>query len=303
MIKIFYDNEQFVVLVDGEQNSKGIIELDPEKTYVLTLLPIYDKTLFLPISSTAKIKNDNLICSVPYIKIDTNQYFFTPNFAPYLPPVTPHVDIQREFGEHTITIYTDNLPKLIVENKSHFITVLIGGYPEKIQEAVLDNGVLFYCLCKKYLCVIFYDYNDYTLLIDKECDSYEFDDSGVTIKVKLNDNQGRVYTSHLTFDGKDYVCDKENFEYLSPHTPHEKLLGYDFLQAVLAEDYEYCKQLLSPTCPLSIEQIEKMFENATDIIIPNIFLKPGVYYLATKTKPITCKLTFEGNLVSNIAFW
>lgn len=46
MFKIYYDNEQFVILVDGMQNSSGVIELDSEKSYVLTLLPIYDKTLF-----------------------------------------------------------------------------------------------------------------------------------------------------------------------------------------------------------------------------------------------------------------
>ena len=46
MYKIFYDNSQFVILVDGTQNTSGMIELDAERNYILTLLPIYDKTLF-----------------------------------------------------------------------------------------------------------------------------------------------------------------------------------------------------------------------------------------------------------------
>ena len=62
MYKIFYDNSQFVILVDGTQNTSGMIELDAERNYILTLLPIYDKTLFLPISSTAKIVGGKLIC-------------------------------------------------------------------------------------------------------------------------------------------------------------------------------------------------------------------------------------------------
>ena len=57
MYKIFYDNEQFAILLDGEQSSSGMLELEADKNYVLTLLPIYDKTLFLPISSNVKIKN------------------------------------------------------------------------------------------------------------------------------------------------------------------------------------------------------------------------------------------------------
>ena len=61
MYKLFYDNSQFVILVDGEQNSSGMIELKKKKVYILTLLPIYDKTLFLPISSVCKIKNNRLV--------------------------------------------------------------------------------------------------------------------------------------------------------------------------------------------------------------------------------------------------
>ena len=115
MYKIFYDNSQFVILVDGTQNTSGMIELDAERNYILTLLPIYDKTLFLPISSTAKIVGGKLICNIPNVKLDINMYYLIPKFAPYIPPSNPQVEMQREFGEHTITVYTDNIPKLLIE--------------------------------------------------------------------------------------------------------------------------------------------------------------------------------------------
>ncbi len=300
MYKLFYDNSQFVILVDGEQNSNGMIELDSEKVYILTLLPIYDKTLFLPISSVCKIKNNRLVCNISHIKIDINQYYLIPKFAPYMPPSNPEVDMQREFGEHTITVYTDNVPKLLIENKSNFISVVIPEYPEKMQEAVLDNGVLFYILCPHYVCVIFYDYTDYSVLIDKECESYTFDNNGISFKINLNDNQGRIYNCALSFDGKEYVLNHENFEYTNFHTSHEKLLGYDFMQGLLAEDYEYCQNLLSPDCPQTMEDITKLFENFEDIILPTCPFKNSVVYAICGNRPLKCTFLTENGKITKI---
>ncbi len=302
MYKIFYDNNQFVILVDGEQNSSGVIELEVDKMYILTLLPIYDKTLFLPISSSAKYENGNLVCNIPNIKLDINQYYLIPKFAPYLPPSNPQVDMQREFGEHTITVYTDSVPKLLIENKSNFISVILPEYPDKMQEAVLDNGVLFYILCSHYLCVVFYDYDDYSVLIDKECESYEFDNTGISIKINLNDNQGRIYHCHLTFDEKEYIADSEKFEYSNYHTPHEKLLGYDFLQALIAEDYDYCDNLLSPKCSQSIEDLAKLLENADDIILPNCPLKDNCVYVISQDKTTKCHFSVSCGKIEKVFF-
>ncbi len=299
MFKIYYDNEQFVILVDGMQNSSGIIELDSEKSYVLTLLPIYNKTLFLPISSTIRLKNSSLVCNIPYIKLDKNQFYLTPKFAPYIPPSVPHVDVQREFGEHIITVYTDNIPKLLIENKTNFITIVLPEYPEKLQEAVLDSGVLFYCLCKHYLCVVFYDYNDYSVLIDKECDNYEFDENGVTITINLHDNQGRKYISHLTFKDNEYFCDNDYFEYKTPHTPHEKLLGYDFMQAILAEDFEYCKKLLIPNL-FDESEIKQMFDGLDDLIIPNCPIKNNYVFALINGKIVSIKFITNHGFIEKI---
>lgn len=300
MYQIFYDNEQFVILVDGEQNSSGILELDDEKSYILTLLPIYDKTLFLPISSSVRLKNNSLVCTIPHIKLDKKQFFLTPKLAPYIPVTNSHIDMQREFGEHTITIYTDTVPKLLIENLKNFVTVVIPEYPEKLQEAVLDNGILFYCLCKHYICVVFFDYNDYIVLVDKECDSYVFDESGITITISLNDNQGRKYVSHLVFDNKEYICDKEYFEYNSPHIPHDKLLGYDFMQAILAEDYDYCKRLLAPNCTYDEEQLSQMFENLQDIIIPTIPVKNNCIFAYINNKVTSVQFFIQNSLIEKI---
>lgn len=302
MYKIFYDNSQFVILVDGTQNTSGMIELDAERNYILTLLPIYDKTLFLPISSTAKIVGGKLICNIPNVKLDINMYYLIPKFAPYIPPSNPQVEMQREFGEHIITIYTDNIPKLLIENSSNFISVPIPEYPEKMQEAVLDSGVLFYILCPHYLCVVFYDYNDYSVLIDKECESYTFDDNGISFKISLADNQGRVYNCHLTFDGKEYTADNEYFDYTNKHHCHEKLIAYDFLQAILAEDYDYCKELLSPTCPQSIDDFMQMFEDLTDIIIPNCPINDNYMFLVFKDNVKKCTYSIKENKLEKVNF-
>ena len=300
MYKIFYDNEQFAILLDGEQSSSGMLELEADKNYVLTLLPIYDKTLFLPISSNVKIKNNNLVCNIPHIKIDKTQFYLTPKFAPYIPPSNPHVDIQREFGEHTITVYTDNIPKLLIENASNFISVLLPEYPDKLQEAVLDNGVLFYCLCPHYLCIVLYDYNDYFVLVDKQCDSYEFDENGISLTVTLNDNQGRIYHCHLKFEDKQYICDNDYFEYKSPHTPHEKLVGYDFLQAILADDIDYAQKLLSPNCKNSFEDIQNMLEDMQNILIPKCPINKNCVYITLAEKMATCRFNIQNGLIESV---
>ncbi len=302
MYKIYYDREQFSVLIDGVQNSSGILDLEREKSYILTLLPIYDKTLFVPISSVAKLNNNKLICSIPHIKLDKDQYYLMPKFAPYLPPHSPHVDIQREFGDHTITVYTDNLPKLLIENKSNFISVTLPCIPDKLQEAVLDNGVLFYCLAPNYLCVIFYDYNDYSVLIDKECESYTFDENGIEISVHLNDNQGRIYTSHLSFNEKEYICDKEQFDYSNYHTPNEKLVGYDFLQGLMAEDFNYCEKMLSSSCNTTLEDISKKLENMEELIIPNCPIKNNSIFIKTADDIVKCSFKIKSGMIEAIYF-
>lgn len=300
MYKIYYDNSQFSILVDGTQSTCGVLELDNEKSYVITLLPLMVTTLFLPISCNVKLKNGSLVCAIPYIKIDNNQFYLTPKFSPYIPFNVPHVDMQREFGEHTITVYTDSIPKLLIENATNFITVTLPEYPEKLQEAVLDKGVLFYCLCKKYLCVVFYDYNDYSVLIDKECDSYTFDENGVTLRIILNDNQGRVYISHLTFKDNEYICDNDYFEYKNPHTPHKNLICYDFMQGLIAEDDEYCKKLLAPSCTHSIEEIEAMFDKLENLIVPNCPIKINCVYAQINGKICTIKFVVKDGFIEKI---
>lgn len=300
MFKIYFDNSQFVILVDGKQISSGVVELQLDKCYIITLLPIFDKTLFLPISSAVECTDGCLQCNIPNIKIEHNQFYLIPKFMPHIPPSNPRVDMQREFGEHTITIWTDGVPKLNIENKNNFILVLLPEYPTKLQEAVLDNGVLFYCLCPHYLCVVFFDYNDYFLLVDKECDSYSFDESGITFEIDLKDNQGRKYTSHLSFDGKEYICDWDKFEYRFKHNPHEKLIGYDLLQALMADDIDYCRALLSPNCSQKIEDIISLFEDMQSIITPNCPIYKDCLYVVFSNKICCCHISLQDNLITSI---
>lgn len=300
MFKIFFDSSQFVILVDGKQVSCGVTELSLDKSYVITLLPIFDKTLFLPISSVTECKEGKLLCNIPHIKIDDNQFYLTPKFAPHIPPCTPKVHLQREFGEHTITVWTDGVPKLNIENNNHFIVVVLPEFPTAMQEAVLDSGVLFYCLCPHYLCIVRFDYNDYILLVDKECDSYDIVEGGITLEVSLKDNQGRRYIAHLSYNGEEYVCDWDKFEYTRKHTPHPNLIGYDFLQALAADDLDYCKNLLSPTCVQDITQISNMFEDMKDIIIPNCKIKENCCYVSFNNCTRLAEITLQNNLIESI---
>lgn len=302
MYKIFYDNNQFVILVDGVQNSSGELLLEHDKLYVLTLLPIYEGSLFLPISATAKMTDGELCCTISHVKLEENQYYLLPKFAPYLHSGNPRVEIQREFGEHTITVFTDKLPKLLIENKTNFCTVTLPEYPEKLQEAVLDSGVLFYALCPHYLCVIMYDYNDYNVLIDTECDSYTFTEDGIDYVTHLHDNQGRIYKCSLTFDGKQYVPTTQKFEYSNAHETHADLIPFDFAEACLAEDFDYCANLLSPNCSQSMDDIAKIFEEACDLVLPNCPLpKNTVLLKLAGGKLAKCKFLLKYGLISGIS--
>lgn len=270
MINIYYDKNKFMVMVDGVQNSSGKIEIASGKSVSLIIFPTFEKTLFIPISAWLHTKTDSINCSIPNIKLSNQDFYLTPKFTPYIPPAPPNVAMQREFGEHTITIYTDSLPKMLIENKSTFINVILPEMPDKLQEAVMENGILFYCLCKNYLCVVFYDYNDYKILIDKDCDSYSFDEEGINFSINLHDNQGRIYHAHLAFDGTEYTCDKDSFDYENLHTPHEKLLGFDFLQAIMAEDLDYISRLLAPNAKIDLEQTCTSLDGIEDFLVPSI---------------------------------
>lgn len=300
MIKIYYDKNKFVAMVGGAENFSGIIELPSEKAIPLTLFPTFEKTLFIPITAWILAKADSLVCPIPHIKLSNNEFYLTPKFTPYIPPISPSVDLQREFGEHMLTVYTDSLPRLLIENKYTFINVILPEKPEKLQEAVMDSGILFFCLCKTYLCVVFYDYTDYKLLIDKDCDSYSFDEQGITFKIKLNDNQGRIYTAHLSFNGSEYVCDSDSFEYENLHTPHEKLLGYDFLQAIIAEDTDYVKRLVLPNSNIDIEDVSKSLEGIEDILLAHAPKTDNEIYAFCEKGVKKCTFFTQNGFISGV---
>lgn len=300
MIKIYYDKDKFIVTVGGVENFNGVIELPLEKPIPITLFPTFEKTLFIPITAWIFAKADNIICPIPHLKLSNNEFYLTPKFTPYIPPVPPSVDLQREFGEHMLTVYTDSLPRLLIENKYTFINVILPEKPTKLQEAVMDSGILFFCLCPNYLCVVFYDYNDYKLLIDKDCDNYAFDEKGVSFKLNLGDNQGRIYNAHLSFNGTEYICDSDSFEYENLHTPHEKLLGYDFLQAIMAEDTEYAKRLLLQGANIDMQNILTALDGIDEILLPKTFKITNDIYAFCEKGVKKCSFFTQNGFISAI---
>lgn len=300
MYKIYYDNNNFSLLVDGIFVKENFFSLKNNDCVLITLLPIFKQSLFLPVCAKVMINGGNLVLNIPFIKISENEFYLTPKFCPYIPYTSSGVDLQREFGEHTITVYTDTFTRLVIENQSFFINISLPEKPYKLQEAVLENAVLFYCLCKKHICIIAYDYNDYKILVDKDCDNYVFDEKGISLSVNLNDNQGRIYHAHLFFDGKDYQCDQESFEYTNKHKVNEFLLGYDYLQSLLAGDYDYCKSILTQNCDFNEQNLAKTLEKAQDLLIPTCKINSSKVYVLMENKNLCIDFLTKNGLIDKI---
>ena len=179
------------------------------------------------------------------MKINHDEHLLTPKFVPAITPKAPEVLLQRNYGEHNITVYLDIATYLLIENELTFDRILLPECPRVIECIDTPEGVLFTAVCNTAVCVILYDYSDYHIILDMTADEIDFDESGITIKKNLSDSQGRVTIEHLHYANSAYISDGVSIEYTNRHKFSKDIIAYEFVESVLAYDYDFADKLLS----------------------------------------------------------
>lgn len=266
MIKLFFNESTMHAIINNEEIDGNCITLNNIGEYSLQLYPCSTHLILQPIYTTLRMGiNDELITALDTIRYSPNEYFIIPHFLPYVTYTPIEIISQDDYETHRITVYSDNLTHVCIENDTNYIDILLPTSPLQSFQEKIDKGILFIFSAENYLNIILYDYADYYNILEKLCDSYEFTEKGIIFHTELHDNQGRNVDEEYTFEENTYNLISENFTYDNKHLCADEILPIDFVQAVLNKDYIYAYNLIENT-DLSMESMIKMFGEAGQLV-------------------------------------
>lgn len=246
MIKLYYNDYEYLLEVDGIRCTGGMVELPTSHEYTLSLCPYTDGVSWVPITAKLHINDTcDITSDLTTAKIGDDEWLLLPNFVPAVISRGAEVLLQRTYDEHTVTVYSDIVTHLLVENQHCFESVIIPECPRVVERIITREGLLFTAVSDSYIVVILYDYIDYKIILDTVADKVDFDENGLTITTHLHDSQGRIISEHLHYNGGTYESDGIVIEYSNHHKPACELIAYDYIESILARDYDYADKMLN----------------------------------------------------------
>ena len=302
MIKLYYNDYEYLLEVDGVRCTGGMVEILTSRDYTLSLCPYADGMSWIPITARLHVSSTCEITSgVTTAKIGDDEFILLPSFVPAVISRGAEVLLQRNYDEHTVTVYSDIVTHLIVENQHSYESVIIPECPRVIERIHAPEGYLFTAVSDSAIIVIMYDYNDYKIILDRVADKVDFDENGITITTNICDSQGRIVSEHLHYENGNYQSDGLTIEYSNSHKSPPELIAYDYIESVLASDYEYADKLLNIADMTSIIVREFIGEYDT-LIIANKIVNTNDTILLTnrKGKYQSYHLTVEDNKIVDI---
>lgn len=281
MVKLFFNASNMHAIINNEEIEENCIILNNMGEYSLQLYPCSTHLILQPIYTTLRVGiNNELITALDTIHYSPNEYFILPRFLPYLTHTPLEIINQNEYEEHRITIYSDNLTHVCIENDTNYIDILLPTPPSQSFQEKINNGILFIFSAENYLNIILYDYTDYYNILEKLCDSYEFTENGIIFHTELHDNQGRNIDEEYSYEENTYNLISETFMYNNKHLCADEIMPIDFVQAVLNKDYIYAYNLLENT-DLSMENMINMFGENGQLVNISTCINDGYVAIIT----------------------
>jgi len=246
MTNIYYDDNTYLVMLNGIECRGNTLTLSDNSSNTCIILPYSEHVAWVPTSGKLHVSaRGELDSGIPNCKIGDREYVLLPKLIPAIIPCAPTVNYQGDYNGHMITIYTDTVTHMLVENENNFINTIIPIIPQKLEKIDVGDGLLFVAISDGHCHIVLYDYVDYKLLIDRDVDTVEFDESGILLSRNMRDNQGRIITEHVHYENGEYVSDYVNIDRANNHTVTSELVAYDLMESVLSGDYEYADKLLA----------------------------------------------------------
>ncbi len=246
MIQLYYNNNEYLLEIDGERVLGGVATLQTCKEYTLFLCPFTDGVSWIPraaklnVTASGELQSSLLTC-----KVNSNEYMLLPLFVPAIIPSPPEVLIRRSFDEHTVTIYHDSVTHFLIENADSFETVILPETPNIVEQISTSEGVLFIACGDRSVAVVLFDYIDYHIILDIHADEVVISETGINIVRNLCDSQGRVVHEQLQYNDGKYLTESKTYEYKNAHKPNIDLIAYDFIESVVAGDFDYSDKVLN----------------------------------------------------------
>lgn len=259
MIKVFY-NDNTMILLDGIAQKDNPFDINDYIRHSIMCLPLCSEVLCYPICGYITVSPPyNVITNIDYIRVNNYTIELNPIFKSVGTISSPDVLKQYSFEEHTATVYTDSEIHLLIECETHFINLILPQVPYEVKTLELGDAFLFVALCEMSIHITHFNGVDYNCVLDKKCNSYEFDSKGVSCVTELNDNVGRRLIEHYSFDGYCYLRDNVKYEYTNSHTVIDELIPYDFIDAILSDDSDYAQNLLASDISSNLKGIKAFF--------------------------------------------
>ncbi|MDE5756355.1 MAG: hypothetical protein K2I23_04625 [Clostridia bacterium] len=252
MTKLYFDNPQGVILIDGVKCNGNIANADG--SFCIQYTPYDDD--YLPIicavNGKGKLRDD-----VIFIRHGKD---YIVRFCPQKRPCQrqSQIYIQKVLEpngggtSHCLTCHIDEVCKISVETQSELITL---NTPCKVADvkfscipissgqlltifANLENG-------KKYACVLHYK-DDYTLLLDLCCDDIVAEEDGLRVRDCLCDTLGRSCIRKLSFCGDCFAEQSRHFENHCAHFYIDEIIPYALVESVCYGDNDCAADCLCP---------------------------------------------------------
>ncbi|MDE5654322.1 MAG: hypothetical protein K2I46_01775 [Clostridia bacterium] len=250
MTKLYFDNPQGVILIDGAKCNTPTARTDG--SFCIQYIPYDDN--YLPI--ICAVNGKGKVCDDALFIRHGKDYIV--RFCPKRKPrnVQSETYIQKVLEPnsgtaHCLTCLIDECYKINVETQNEFIML---NTPCKVCDvkfscipissgqllsifALLENG-------KTYVSVLHYQ-DDYTLLLDICCDEVCAEEDGLRVCDCLHDTLNRKCVRKLSFCKECFVEKSRHFENHCSHNYIDEIVPYAFAESVYYGDDDYARRCLS----------------------------------------------------------
>ncbi len=251
MTKLYFDNSQGMILVDGTVCREKTTVVD--NSFCIQYIP-FDSN-FLPIYCAVRGKA-SLYEDILFIRHGKD---YIVRFCPRKKPIHCQSALYMQkilepnnSTAHCLTCHIEDGYKMSVETQNELITL---ETPCKVNDVKfscipISSGQLI-CVfaqlenCKQYIAVLHYK-DDYTLLLDICCDEVFVEEDGLRVCDYLRDSLNRKCIRKLSFCGDCFAEQSRHFENVCSHNYIDEILPYVLLESACYGDVDCARNCLCP---------------------------------------------------------
>lgn len=174
----------------------------------------------------------------------------------------------RGADEVVATVYSELFSVLCVDYQGKFINHTLGDVYDAVTFTCDNfcNNILVFAKKEDKTRILIVNLLSLNLVLDVICNEYELEER-LSILISYNDIVKRKKRIVIAFNENGITTVEKVFECASVHVSTPAQIKLSFLQGMLAEDYEYAKNLLSDDFKEDFEEIRAFLGNGDELIV------------------------------------